>query len=152
MCSCPKGDACERAGKHPSTQHGVNDATTERDQIKHWWTASPNANVGIATGRKSRIIVLDIDPRNGGSMSLKRQRRKLGRLPDTVTAVTGGGGLHFVFKYPSFAVRKDTRSARTLPRGQAALTASHALVRHWPSDAGDHQPMGKIALLRTACA
>lgn len=56
MCSCPKGDACERAGKHPSTQHGVNDATTERDQIKHWWTASPNANVGIATGRKSGII------------------------------------------------------------------------------------------------
>ena len=61
-----KGDACERAGKHPSTQHGVNDATTERDQIKHWWTASPNANIEIATGRKSGIIVLDIDPRNGG--------------------------------------------------------------------------------------
>ena len=127
MCSCPKGDACERAGKHPSTQHGVNDATTERDQIKHWWTASPNANVGIATGRKSGIIVLDIDPRNGGSMSLKRQRRKLGRLPDTVTAVTGGGGLHFVFKYPSFAVRKDT-SGKKFGRGVDILSDGCIMV------------------------
>ena len=107
-CSCPKGDACERAGKHPITQHGVNDATTKRKQIKRWWTANPNANIGIATGSKSGIIVLDIDPRNGGVKSLKRRKKELGPLPDTVTALTGGGGRHLVFKYPSFAVRKDT--------------------------------------------
>jgi putative DNA primase/helicase len=151
-CSCSKGNACERAGKHPITAHGVNDATTNRSRIRNWWAENPDANIGIAAGSESGIIVLDIDPRNGGYKSLKRLKRELGPLPDTVTAVTGGGGRHLVFKYPSFAVRKDTRSARTLPRGQAALTASHALVRHWPSDAGDHQPMGKIALLRTACA
>jgi putative DNA primase/helicase len=107
-CSCPKGNACERAGKHPITRHGVNDATTNRNRIRNWWTASPNANIGIAAGSESGIIVLDIDPRNGGHKSLKRQKRKLGPLPDTVTAVTGGGGRHLVFKHPSFAVRKDT--------------------------------------------
>jgi P4 family phage/plasmid primase-like protien len=111
-CSCPKGDACERAGKHPITQHGVNDATTERDQIRRWWTDNPNANIGIATGRKSGIIVLDIDPRNGGVKSLKRQKRRLGPLPDTVTALTGGGGRHLIFKCPSFAVKKDTSGKR----------------------------------------
>jgi putative DNA primase/helicase len=107
-CSCPKGDASERAGKHPITQHGVNDATTNRNRLRNWWAESPDANIGIAAGSKSGIIVLDIDPRNGGYTSLKRLKDELGPLPDTVTARTGGGGRHLVFKYPSFAVRKDT--------------------------------------------
>jgi putative DNA primase/helicase len=107
-CACSKGRTCERAGKHPITQHGVKDATTKRDQIRRWWTTTPKANIGIATGNKSGIIVLDIDPRNGGNKSLKRLKKELGPLPDTVTARTGGGGRHLIFKYPPFAVRKDT--------------------------------------------
>ena len=71
--------------------------------------------------------MLDIDPRNGGDKSLKRQRRKLGPLPDTVTAVTGGGGLHLVFKYPSFAVRKDT-SGKKFGRGVDILSDGCIMV------------------------
>jgi len=37
-CSCPKGDDCDRPGKHPITRHGVNDATTDHEQIDKWWT------------------------------------------------------------------------------------------------------------------
>src|SRR6266436_1597852 len=70
-CACAEGKTCDRPGKHPSTPHGVKEATTDRDQIKSWWTASPNANIGIATGSQSGIIVLDIDPRNDGAESLK---------------------------------------------------------------------------------
>ena len=40
--------------------------------------------------------------------ALKRLKKELGPLPDTVTARTGGGGRHLVFKYPPFPVRKDT--------------------------------------------
>jgi transposase len=36
----------------------------------------------------------------------------------------------------------SARPARGLPQRQTALTASHALVRRRPSDAGDHQSMG----------
>jgi putative DNA primase/helicase len=126
-CSCPKGDVCARAGKHPIAEHGVNDATTERGQIKRWWTANPNANIGIATGRKSGIIVLDVDPRNGGERRLKSLRRTLGPLPDTVTALTGGGGRHLVFKYPSFAVRKDT-SGKKFGRGVDILSDGCIMV------------------------
>ena len=107
-CACAGGEACGRPGKHPSTPHGVNDATTDRDQIKSWWTASPNANIGIATGSESGILVLDIDPRNSGAKSLKRLKEELGPLPDTITAITGGGGRHLIFKHPPFPVRKDT--------------------------------------------
>ena len=77
-CACSKGDACDRIGKHPVTLHGVNDATTKRDQIKSWWTASPDANIGIATGSASGILVMDIDPRNGGERRLERPKKKVG--------------------------------------------------------------------------
>src|SRR5437016_3776894 len=73
-CTCHRGKACERPGKHPMTAQGVKDATTERDQIKSWWTVSPNANIGIATGAESRILVLDIDRRHGGMKTLRRLR------------------------------------------------------------------------------
>ena len=107
-CACADGKACDRPGKHPSTPHGVKDATTDRGQIKSWWAASPDANIGIATGSASRILVLDIDPRNNGEETLARLTTELGPLPDTITAITGGGGRHLIFKHPSFPVRKDT--------------------------------------------
>ena len=107
-CGCPKGKACDRPGKHPMTPHGVKDATTDRDQIRAWWTENPNANIGIATGSEAGILVLDIDPRNKGKETLTRLKKELGSLPDTVTAITGGGGRHLIFKHPPFPVRKDT--------------------------------------------
>jgi P4 family phage/plasmid primase-like protien len=90
------------------TAHGVKDATTDRKQIRAWWRESPNANIGIATGREAGILVLDIDPRNDGKETLARLEKELGPLPDTVTALTGGGGRHLIFKHPPFPVRKDT--------------------------------------------
>ena len=107
-CTCSKGKTCERPGKHPITEHGVNDATTSRTQIEKWWTGYPNANIGIATGTHSDLLVLDIDPRNEGSKTLTSLERELVPLPTTVTALTGGGGRHLVFKHPPFPVRKDT--------------------------------------------
>jgi putative DNA primase/helicase len=107
-CACAEGKACDRPGKHPSTRHGVKDATTDRGQIKSWWAASPNANIGIATGSASGILVLDIDPRNNGEETLARLTTELGPLPETITAITGGGGRHLIFNHPSFPVRKDT--------------------------------------------
>ena len=71
--------------------------------------------------------MLDIDPRNGGYKSLKRLKEELGPLPDTVTARTGGGGRHLVFKYPSFAVRKDT-SGKKFGRGVDILSDGCIMV------------------------
>jgi len=106
-CSCKDGDACQRPGKHPRTAHGVKDATNSKPQIKSWWERWSGANVGIAPGHESGILVLDIDPRNGGTETLKNLEAELCPLPDTVTANTGGGGQHRIFAYPAFPVRKD---------------------------------------------
>lgn len=101
-CDC--GDSnCKSPGKHPIgilVPHGVKDATSDLDQIAAWWTMQPDANVGIATGRESGLVVLDIDPRNRGDDSLHDMIMKYGRLPDTLEVLTGGGGRHLYFKYP----------------------------------------------------
>lgn len=41
--------------------NGCLDATTDPEQVKRWWTTYPNANIGIATGEKSGVIVIDVD-------------------------------------------------------------------------------------------
>jgi len=90
-CSC--GDpACPAPAKHPLTGHGKDDASTDPEISKRWWARWPSANIGLrmSDGR----VALDVDPRHGGDESL----RDLGPLPDTVTALTGGGGQHLIYR------------------------------------------------------
>lgn len=72
--------------------HGYLDATTNPAQVQRWWRECPNANIGIRP--PSGVVVLDIDPRNGGDKELERMARFRGQLPETWTAHTGSGGLH----------------------------------------------------------
>jgi putative DNA primase/helicase len=111
VCTCPSGKACDRPGKHPMTPHGVKDATTNLKQIERWWSENPRANIGIAPGTDSDVLVLDIDPRNDGGKTLAQLEKELGTLPETVTAFSGGGGYHLLFKHPAFAVRKDSNGS-----------------------------------------
>jgi hypothetical protein len=102
VCSCSKGANCPRsnAGKHPRTRHGIKDATIDLETIRAWWARWPGANVGIATGAVSGLVVLDIDPRNGGDDTLAELLNTLGQLPSTVEALTGGDGRHLLFRDP----------------------------------------------------
>ena len=84
--------------------HGLHNSTTDPDEIKAWWTKGPFANVGIRTGKVSGIVVLDIDPRNGGSDSFQKLQDQIGKFPETVTATTGGGGQHLLFLYPGTSI------------------------------------------------
>ena len=93
-CSC--NFSCESPGKHPRTAHGVKDASCDEATIRAWWRKWPEANIGIACGSVSGIVVLDIDPRNGGDATIEAIA---GEFPDTPNATTGGGGQHYVFAY-----------------------------------------------------
>jgi hypothetical protein len=74
-------------------------ATTDPATIETWWRQFPTANVGIATGRKSGIVVLDVDPGNGGHESLERLKKDIPGFPSRATVRTGSGGLHYYFTY-----------------------------------------------------
>jgi hypothetical protein len=74
-------------------------ATTDREQLLTWWRRAPEANVGIRCDA-SGLLVVDVDPRNGGDDRLHELERTLGPLPSTVEAFTGGGGQHLIFATP----------------------------------------------------
>jgi hypothetical protein len=92
-CSCGNAD-CKSPGKHPRTQHGVNDATNDEQQVNLWWQENPDANIGVRTGKISGISVLDIDQKSGGFESIKAFD-----LPSTLVSNTGGNGQHHIYKY-----------------------------------------------------
>lgn len=98
-CSCKKPQ-CKSPGKHPRTLHGIKDATTDLDKIKNWWNMWPEANIGVATGKISGFVAVDIDPRNGGTETVERLEQENSPLNIDVHALTGGGGLHVLYKYP----------------------------------------------------
>jgi len=99
MCSCGSA-ACTgtKPGKHPRTQRGCLDATTDAELIRLWWQQWPDANVGVATG--GGLIVVDIDPRHGGDDGFDDLTQRLGKLPDTVEAITGSKGRHIYLAVP----------------------------------------------------
>ena len=102
-CSCAN-PTCRSPGKHPRPMHGLNDASLDERQIEAWWSTWPDANVGIATGARSKLVVVDIDPRNGGASSLRALEQHYGALPGTAQSLTGGGGRHLFFQHPGFPV------------------------------------------------
>ena len=88
-------------GKHPYkvfAPKGSHSATTDEARIRAWWTATPRLNIGIATG--SGLGVVDIDPRNGGADVWDQLCAANNYTPRTLTAVTGGGGSHLLYRTP----------------------------------------------------
>ncbi|HKO91586.1 MAG TPA: VapE domain-containing protein [Polyangiaceae bacterium] len=91
---------CRPKDKTPACNHGFKDATKVPAEIIRFWKETPQANIGVATGGVSRLLVLDVDPRNGGDVSLAELQRLHGELPITVTVETGGDGQHHYFELP----------------------------------------------------
>jgi len=107
-CSCIDAKGCRSPGKHPRTRKGLKDATTDEQQIRHWWQLYPLANVGLAMGRKSGLVALDVDPRSGGDASLCELMEAHGELPQTLESVTGGGGAHIFFAHPGVSFKNSS--------------------------------------------
>lgn len=62
LCSCG-GEGCNAAGKHPRITKWQNEATTDSEVIQGWWRKWPDANVGVVTGQRSGLLVVDADSR-----------------------------------------------------------------------------------------
>lgn len=107
QCACGNRK-CTSPGKHPRVKNGVKDATVDQLAIRAWWRQWPDANVGIATG--AGLLVVDIDPRHGGDETIDDLRRELGAWPDTVEALTGGGGRHIYLALPDGVVTRNSAS------------------------------------------
>lgn len=95
-CSCSRGAACGSVGKHPRLRDWTTQATTDVERVVRWWRQWPHANVGITTGTRSGVVVLDVDTGAGGERSLAAVRRDHA-IPRTAIAGTGSGR-HLYFR------------------------------------------------------
>jgi len=114
-CACRDGSRCRSPGKHPLITGWQTVATVDQVRITAWWRDYPQANIGIATGLASGVIVLDVDPRNGGDTALSELEHRHGALPASWRCLTGGGGCHIFFRHSS--IHPIRNSASTLGDG-----------------------------------
>lgn len=77
----------------------------EVTEVADWFGRWPDANLAVVTGVVSGLVVLDVDPGHGGDESLAALERAHGTCPDTVEALTGGGGRHRYFAHPGEITR-----------------------------------------------
>ena len=104
-CGCGN-PACKNVGKHPIGKlvpEGFKNASEDEATIKRWWSAYPKANIGIATGRVSGVVVVDVDGAKGQA-KLAALLSEYGLSLEPRNYVETGrvdGGHHYYFRYPA---------------------------------------------------
>lgn len=100
----------DETGKKPIPDDWLNKASSDINQLLAWKKSYPNCNFGFVPATAD-LIVLDCDPKNGGSPSDLDLD-----LPETLTVKTGSGGWHFYFKKPADIAEIGNRH-KGLPEG-----------------------------------
>lgn len=121
LCSCKNVNCGKNIGKHPMEFYSRDNPKTnvKKGQVK-WLVREDakqlnNCNVGIRCGNP--IVVVDIDPRNGGTEALAALEAKHGPLPRTWEVATGGGGRHRYYR----ALRENHAGGAIAPGGAIDL-------------------------------
>lgn len=99
-CGCRHGAGCAHPAKHPLVPGGARSASTERAQVRDWWDRWPWAGVGLVTGARSGLVVVDLDPAHGAERTVASLHEQGIDLPPTLAVTTGGGGHHLVYAHP----------------------------------------------------
>lgn len=73
-------------------------ASRDREQIKAWWTKWPDAMIGLPTGKTSKLVVLDIDIKNGSNGFDSLRSLGLSIPTGALEVKTPSGGSHFYFR------------------------------------------------------
>ena len=141
VCSCSEGTNCGRkAGKHPRLAKWNQVASSDVDAVSQWLHEWPTMNVGLAMGGEARLVALDVDG-SVGMTSLASLEATHGEVPNTLTARTGSGGLHLLFRVPSTLDASRLRNRTSIngskldvrwEGGQIAVAPSlHASGKHY---------------------
>lgn len=95
-CACGQTD-CGSPGKHPLAKlvpSGLKNASSDPVTVAEWWRRYPEANPAIRTGDALWSLDLDGLP---GIRAFNQIAETHDDLPETPTALTGGGGKHIYF-------------------------------------------------------
>lgn len=102
-------------GKKPISEHGLNDWFDDPDDARRLWAAHPDLNIGIVCGVPSHgLVVLDIDEDDEagkhGLDALNDWEDVRGELPATAVAITGRGGMHYLYRTDRTNIRPSTNA------------------------------------------
>lgn len=98
LADCP----ADKRGKTPMTRwKDYQEEIPSADEVRSWWRRWPNANIGMATGALSGVIVLDCD--SGDARQLALDRGGLEKAPAVWTGTPGG--IHFWMAHPGYPVK-----------------------------------------------
>lgn len=86
----------------PSIDRWWEIATSSKEQVTAWWTGEYRGwNIGIVTGERSGLLVLEIDlSEEKNKENFSSLESKLGKLPGTYSVEIPGGGRYSYFRYP----------------------------------------------------
>jgi hypothetical protein len=92
----------KRFGQIPTTPHGLNDATSDINQLKKWFPSTPiqgipSVNIATVPLEGSFIFDVDIDLHDSNGFKEWRKLTKNRKVPRTLTELTQSGGLHLTF-------------------------------------------------------
>lgn len=121
----------KRTKKSAEFSNGRKWGTTKNTkEIKQDFARWPFANIGIVTGPKSGIFVVDVDTPKGhgvdGIASLKALQRLYRPLPRTLMAESPSGSLHYYFNYPDNVT--ISTSASKIAKGVDVKSAGGVVV------------------------
>ncbi len=95
-CRCPKGRACDNAGKHPIGRQGFHEHTSDPERIRTLLSAGSEPNYGLVC--PDGVFVLDVD--GDGVDRLAELEARLGALPPTLRTNTAHGQ-HVFLRWPA---------------------------------------------------
>lgn len=85
---------CAPKDKTPLTAKGFLEATQDAEQIEAWWTARPDANIGLPT---QGLLVLDLDGKDNTWLTPDLAAT----LAGAPLSLTANGGKHYLFRQPA---------------------------------------------------
>lgn len=104
---------CESDGKRPLTRRGFLDATSDPEQVAQWWSRTPEANIGLATGAPSGVVVVDVDVHGPVDGRVAWRRASSEGLVDGAGLLvrTPTGGAHAYFPATSGTEQRSWQAA-----------------------------------------
>ncbi len=131
------GEISVLPAKAPMISNGLKGATLTERIIRAWWDEKRHggAMVGIPTGERSGIFVLDIDMHRDtdgnlidGKAALAELEVANGAMPATATVRTAGGGLHYYFKHVDGVRNRGALSKGLDVRGEGGFVIAAGSV------------------------
>ena len=137
--------------KSPLTRNGFKDASQDEATIRRWWGNYPDALVGVPTGSRTNLAVLDFDARVADDQAQDWLSENQSILTSTRVHQTGGGsgGRHYLFQTPAGVKIRGGASVTLgkVRRGGLDIRAEGGYVIWWPLHFGQSGPLADIATL-----